>query len=119
MIKLQILHNNRCGKSRSALQKVEASSIPFEIVNYLDGVLSEKDVASILKKLNKKPLEVIRTNESLFKENYKGKNLSDKEWISVLQQNPILIERPILIYENEAIIGRPEETVDEFLKNIK
>ncbi|MEZ4978742.1 MAG: ArsC/Spx/MgsR family protein [Chitinophagales bacterium] len=117
MDKIFILHNNRCGKSRAALKLLEESGKPFEIINYLDGVLSAKDIAELLKKLNIKALELIRVKEDAFQA-YKNKDYSEEEWLQILEKEPKLIERPILYTSTKALIGRPTEKVEEFLKQL-
>lgn len=111
-----VLHNNRCTKSRNALALLEEKGIDYEIVNYLDGVLSSKDIKTLLAKLDLKPDAIVRKTEAIYKENYKGKTFTDAEWIEILQQEPKLIERPIVYNEQSAVVGRPLENVEEFLK---
>jgi arsenate reductase len=113
---VQVLHNNRCTKSRNALALLEQKGIQFDVVNYLDGVLSEADIRSLLKKLDLKPEEIIRKSEAIYKEKYKGKSFTDTEWIQILQKEPKLIERPILYNQKTAVVGRPLENVEKFLK---
>lgn len=112
---IQIYHNNRCSKSRSAVCVLEESGKPFETINYLQQTPTTADLKSILKKLGIKPQDLIRVGETIYKENYKGKNLSDDEWVAVMVENPILIERPIIINGDKAVIGRPAEKVLEIL----
>lgn len=113
---IYVLHNNRCTKSRNALAVLEEQGQAYEVINYLDGILSEKDIKDLLKKLNLKAEDIVRKTEAIYKEKYKGKNFSEAEWISILQKEPKLIERPILYNEKEAVVGRPTENVNEFLK---
>ena len=118
MNKLYILHNNRCGKSRDAIKLLEAHQFEFEIVHYLDGVLSADDIAKLLNKLNMKAEDIVRKKESLFIENFKGKVFSENEWITILVENPKLIERPIIYNEAHAVVARPLEKLKIFIKNI-
>ena len=76
---------------------------------------SEQEIKAILQKLNFKPIQLVRTKESIWMENYKNKSLTDEEIIQALVAHPILIERPIVIKENKAIIGRIPEEVTQFL----
>lgn len=117
MDKIFILHNNRCGKSRAALKLLEESGKPFEVVKYLDGILKHSDLKSLLKKLNVKALEITRVKEDLFKA-YKDKNYSEEEYLEILVKEPKLIERPILYNSKFAVVGRPTEKVEEFLKQV-
>lgn len=108
---IKIYHNNRCSKSRNGLQIVEQSGKPFEVVKYLEDVPSEKELKNIIKLLGIKPIDLVRKNEAIWKADYKGKDLSDAEIIKAMVENPKLIERPIVINGNKAVIGRPPETI--------
>ncbi|EGV44756.1 arsenate reductase (glutaredoxin) [Bizionia argentinensis JUB59] len=112
---ITIYHNNRCSKSRSGLEIVENSGKPFEVKKYLEDVPSEEELKNIISLLKIEPIELVRKNEVIWKENYKGKVLSDAEIISAMIQNPKLIERPIVVNGNQAIIGRPQEKILEIL----
>jgi len=118
MSEIKILHNNRCSKSRNAVNLLKEKAIDFEIIPYLDGVLSENDIQQLLQKLNLKAEDILRKTEAIYKENYKGKTFTEAEWITILQQNPKLIERPIVFNNTKAVIGRPLEKVEEFLNNL-
>lgn len=108
---IKIYHNNRCSKSRSGLEVLEHSGKPFEIVKYLEDVPSEKELKDIIKLLGIKPIDLVRKNEAIWKADFKDKNLSDSEIISAMVKNPKLIERPIVINGNKAVIGRPTEAI--------
>lgn len=110
-----IWHNNRCGKSRSALQILEEKGVKPEVVKYLEDTPSAKEIKDVLKKAGIKAHDLIRTGEDVYKEKYKGKNLSEEEWIQAMVENPILIERPVVIHGNKAVIARPPERVLEIL----
>jgi len=112
---LKIYHNPRCGKSREALQLLENSGNDFEIVKYLEEVPSFKELSEIIKKLQIKPIELIRQKEKIWTENFKGKNLSDDEIIQAMISNPILMERPIVIKGDKIAIGRPIENIAKIL----
>lgn len=112
---LTIWHNNRCGKSRTALQILEEKGISFEVKKYLETPPSEKEIKEVLKKTGLKAHDIIRTGETVYKENFKGKNLSEAEWIKVMTAHPILIERPIVINGEKAVVARPPEKVLEIL----
>lgn len=104
---IQILHNPRCGKSREGLAILEKSGKEFEVIKYLENNPSKKELKEIIKKLNIEPLQLVRQNETIWKENFKGKDLSGEEIIDAMAANPILMERPIVINGNKAVIGRP------------
>ena len=110
---ITIYHNNRCTKSRCALELIEKRTKDFEVIEYLKTPPSEKKLKEILKKLNMKAEEVTRKKESLFKEKFAGKKFSEDQWVKILVKNPILIERPIVVKGNKAVIGRPTENVLE------
>lgn len=112
---IQIYHNNRCSKSRCALAVLEESGQEFEVVSYLQDTPTAKELAAIIKKLGIKAHELIRKTETVYIERYKGKDLSDEEWIQAMVENPILIERPIVISGDKAVIARPTEKIQEIL----
>jgi arsenate reductase len=112
---LQILHNPRCGKSRNCLTFYTEKNISFQIINYLDHPLSEEFLGNLVKKLNINPIDLVRQKETIWKENYKNKSLSDQQIINTLVKHPILIERPIVIKGDEAIIGREIEKLKTFI----
>lgn len=112
---ITVYHNTRCKKSREGLQKVEASGKEYKIREYLKEELSEEELKTLLEKMNIAPIQLVRKNEKVWKENYKNKDLSDKELITVMAKNPKLIERPIIETEKEAVIGRPVEEIDKLL----
>ena len=113
---LKIYHNPRCSKSRQGLEIVEASGEKFDLIKYLDNPPSYMELAAILGKLNLKPIELIRKNESIWKEQFKGKELSDEELIEAMIKNPKLIERPIVVKDNKAVLGRPPENISQLFK---
>lgn len=108
---IKIYHNPRCSKSRQGVTLLEEKNKKFEIVKYLDAVPSEKELKEIIKLLDITPIELVRKNEKIWKEEYKGKELSDDEIITAMIKNPKLIERPIIINGNKATIGRPSENI--------
>lgn len=112
---LQILHNPRCGKSRACLAFVKETNLPFEIINYLENPLSAEELKIVIKKLGIKPLELVRQKESKWIDHYKGKILSDEDVVFALAKYPILIERPLIINGNKAIIGRDIDKLKVFI----
>jgi len=85
------------------------------VVEYLKTVPSADDLADLIEKLNIEPQALLRKGEAIYKEQFKGKTLSDEEWIQAMVDNPKLIERPIVVRGDKAIIGRPPEKVKELL----
>ena len=114
--KIEIYHNNRCSKSRCALDYLSKQGIEVVIKDYLKHPPTKKELRDVLAKLGIKPIELIRKKEALFLEKYKDKNFTDGEWLQLLVDNPILIERPIVIDGYGAIIARPPELLEDFLK---
>jgi arsenate reductase len=82
---------------------------------YLTETPTVKEFELLLAKLNLGPQDLIRKNETLFKEKFKGKSFNDDEWIRILLEHPKLIERPIVIKGNKAVVGRPIENVVELV----
>ena len=114
---MKIYHNPRCRKSREGVRYLTDKKLNFEIVDYFKEGISEKNMKSILKMLDMSPIELVRKNEKIWKENYKDKSLSEKELVEVLHKEPKLIERPIIECENLAVIGRPKENIDSLFNN--
>lgn len=112
---IKIYHNPRCSKSREGICELDEINQPYEIIKYLETPITKDELESILKKLNYKPIELVRVKESIWIEKYKGKNLSDDEIIEAMVQNPKLIERPIVINGNKAVVARPKEKIKEIL----
>lgn len=107
-----IYHNSRCSKSRCALQKLEDEGKEFTVVEYLKTPLSEAEIAELVVKLGIKAEDLIRKTEAIYKEEFKGKNLTEAEWIAAMAKYPKLIQRPIIVKGEKAVIGRPEENID-------
>lgn len=108
---MKIFHNPRCSKSRQTMQILTDKGITPEVIEYLKTPPTVAELTELIGMLGIKPEALIRKGEADFKENYKGKTLSDKEWIDAMVAYPKLIERPIVIEGNKAVIGRPPELV--------
>ena len=113
--KMKIYHNPRCSKSRETLQLIKDAGVEVEIVDYLKNIPTAEDLTTILMKLNLKPTDILRKGEAVYKEKFKNSNFNDDEWIKVMIEYPKLIERPIVIKGNKAILGRPPQNVLELL----
>jgi arsenate reductase len=111
MTKALIYHNPRCTKSRETLALIEENKVEAEIIEYLKTPPGAPELKAILKKLGMKAADIVRKSEELYKSRYKDKKFSEEEWIKILVKNPVLIERPIVVIGNKAIIGRPPENV--------
>jgi arsenate reductase len=112
---ITIYHNPRCGKSRECLAFIENSKQKFEVIKYLESPLSKKELIALLKKLKIKPIELIRTKEKIWIEKYKSKKLTDNDIINSIIDYPILMERPIAIKGEKAVIARPFERIKEII----
>lgn len=112
---MKIYHNPRCRKSRETLQIINDAKVEVEIVEYLKDIPTEKELSELIQLLGITPEKLLRKTEAIFKEQYKGKSLSDQEWIQAMIQNPKLIERPIVVKGNQAVLGRPPENVEILL----
>jgi len=112
---MEIYHNPRCQKSRQTLKILQEAKVDFEIRKYLEDPPTFDELRSILEKLDIKPLALIRKNEGIYKNELKGQDLSDDEWIELMVEHPRLIERPIVIHGERAVLGRPPENVRELL----
>ena len=110
-----IYHNPRCRKSRETLELITSKGESPNIVEYLKTPPNYEELAGIVDLLGIKPLALIRRNEKVFKEQFKGQDLSDEEWLNVMIENPILIERPVVVKDGKATIGRPPESVLDIL----
>jgi arsenate reductase len=117
MSKLTLLHNPRCSKSREALKILEENGINAEIVKYLETPPTKEDIKNILKMLGINARELMRTKEDIYKE-LKLKDVTDEEaLINAMAEHPRLIERPIVIKDGKAVIGRPPSKIVEFLNS--
>lgn len=112
---IKIYHNPRCSKSRETLQILEEKNEMFEVIKYLENPVSAEELQEIIKKLQLSPIDLVRTKEKEWKENFQGKELSDKDIIDAMVKFPRLIERPIVIKGNKAVIGRPPQKILEIL----
>ena len=115
---MEIYHNPRCRKSRETLQILQDKGIEPDIILYLEKPPTKSRLKSILKMLDMKASDLVRKTEPIYKENYKGKTYTEKEWIDILIENPKLIQRPIVINEGKAALGRPPELVLDLLSAV-
>lgn len=112
---MEIYHNPRCTKSRQALQLLKDKGANFEVREYLKESLTFDELSILIKKLNISPEQLLRKNEAIYKEHFKGKTLSYDEWIQAMIDYPKLMERPIVVKGNKAVIGRPTEKLLDLL----
>ena len=112
---IRIYHNPRCRKSRETLGLVQEKVNEVEVIEYLKTPPTFEELKLIIAQLGIKPQDLIRKNEDVFKEKFKGSSFTDDQWIRILVENPKLIERPIVINGSKARVGRPPEKVLEIL----
>lgn len=112
---ITIYHNPRCSKSREGLQFLELEGKAFTTVKYLNEPLTKDELTTIIKKLGIAPIELVRTKEKIWVSDYKGKELSENEVIEAMLLHPNLIERPIVVNGDKAVIARPAEKIKEIL----
>lgn len=116
MIELTLYHNPRCSKSRAALQLLEERDLQPTVVHYLDTPPSAAQLREVLDKLDLPPRQLLRSGEDQYRElGLANQTLSDEELIEAMAAHPRLIERPILIAGDRAVIGRPPENILELL----
>ena len=108
---IKIYHNPRCSKSRQGLAILEEAKVSFETIKYLDNPPTREELVDILNKLAIKPINLIRKGEAVWKKKFEGKELNDTEIIDAMVSYPKLIERPIVITNDNAVIGRPPEQI--------
>lgn len=112
---IEIYHNPRCRKSREALQLLEQKEIEHRVILYLEQPITASDLKVLLNKLDIKAEALIRKNEAVWKEQFKGQSLSEEDLITAMIENPKLIERPIVVNGNKAVIARPTENIYKVL----
>jgi arsenate reductase (glutaredoxin) len=108
---IQIFHNPRCSKSREALNILQGQNVSVEVIEYLNGDLKKSTLESVLKKLKISAFDLLRKGEDDYKNFVKGKELSENEVVDLMIQYPKLIERPIVINGDKAVVGRPPSLV--------
>ena len=112
---ITIYHNPRCGKSRATLALLQESGVAPHIIEYLKTPPTAAELESIVAKLGIAPEALVRKGEELYKEEYAGRQLTDAQWIEAMSRHPILIERPIVVKGNRAVLGRPPESVKQLI----
>jgi arsenate reductase len=112
---MKIYHNPRCRKSRETLEIIQDAGVEPEVIEYLKDVPTESELKELVGMLGIKPYDLLRRGEADFKDNFKGKDLSDDEWIAAMVKYPKLIERPIVVKQKKSVLGRPPENVKTLL----
>ena len=116
MSEFTIYHNPRCTKSRATLELLRQRGIEPAIVLYVETPPTAEELRAIVAKLGIAPEQLVRKGEDVYKSKYAGKALSDAQWIQAMVDDPVLIERPIVVHGERAVIGRPPENVEPLLR---
>lgn len=118
-MKFKVYHNPRCSKSRNVIQWLADNDAKFEVVTYMNTPLSKDELKEVSLLLDQPVDEMIRKDEDVYKSLILNKNLSDEEKLDVLSKHPKLIERPIVVWDNKAVIARPLELLIESIKQVQ
>jgi arsenate reductase (glutaredoxin) len=112
---ITIYHNNRCSKSRNGLCYLQDKGLEFSVRQYIDEPLTFDELKTLVAKTGLNPFDLIRKEEDYFKQNLKGKEMTDDEWIAIMVKEPKLIQRPIVENGERAVLARPTEEIDKIL----
>ncbi len=115
MFMITIYHNPRCSKSREALDFLSEKFKEIHIINYMQTGINVDTLKELVNLLQIQPMALVRTNESLWNEQFKDMHLEEIELLEILSKNPQLIQRPVIINGNKAVIGRPKENINQIL----
>ena len=115
MSEITIYHNPKCSKSRATLDLVEQHGDEVKVIEYLRTPPTAKELEALVAKLGIEPEQLVRKGEDVYKSRYAGRKLTDEQWIAAMVQDPVLIERPIVVRGARAVIGRPPENVETLL----
>lgn len=112
---MKIYHNPRCAKSRAGLKYLERKGLDVEVRKYLTDGLTEAELKAILAKTGLLPFDLVRTQDTYYKTQLKGKELTDEQWISELMKHPVLLQRPIVVNGDKAVIAHSAEEIEEIM----
>lgn len=115
MAEVTVYHNPRCTKSRNSLSYLDEKGVSYDVRLYLDDPLSHEELKTLIDKLGISPTDLLRKNEAVFKEEFKGRDLSDDQWIDAMIEFPKLMERPIVVKGSKAVVARPTEKISELV----
>ena len=113
---ITVYHHPACSKCSAVCEILDTASTSFTLIDYLNHPPTRDELTDLLSKLKMKPFELLRKSEPVYQEKFSDKQFNDAEWIDIILQNPVLIERPIVVDGDKAIICRPPEKLKEFLK---
>lgn len=112
---MKLYHNPRCQKSREALQFLESKKLDFEVIEYMKDPISPADLEDLLEMLEMPAIELVRTKEADWKDNFKDKEIEDEEIVLAMIEFPKLMERPIFVHNNRAVVARPADKILEII----
>jgi arsenate reductase len=111
-----VWHKTTCSKSCEVMSLLKEHKVKPDVFLYVETPPTEEEIKAVLKKLGIKAEELIRKKEKIYKEKFDGKKMTEEKWIKAMVKFPILIERPIVIKGNKAVIGRPTASVIDLIK---
>lgn len=114
---ITIYHNPRCSKSRECNIFLGASGKDIEVINYMETPFTVKSLSKVIELLGIQPIELVRTNEAIWKDQFKDKKMGDATIVKAMVENPKLIQRPIVVNGSKAIIARPLALLDTILQH--
>lgn len=113
---IRIYHNAKCSKSREGMCVLEEAGAHAEVIEYTKTPLSEEELTELIRKLGIKPKELVRTKEETYKTKFADRKMTPKQWIKAMIKHPELMERPIVVKGDKAVIGRPASLILELLQ---
>lgn len=113
---ITIYHNPKCAKSRAGLNYLKEKGLEYQVVEYIKDSFTRESLKDLLMRLNKGPKEIIRTQEDVYKEKFRNKNFTEEEWITILLENPKLIQRPIVVSGYRAVVAQPVDEIEKLTK---
>jgi arsenate reductase len=115
-MKVTLYHKPTCGTCQKVMKALQEKGVDITAIEYLKTPPSEAELDDLLRKLKMEPEELVRKKEPLYEEKFAGKSLSRAQWLKILHQNPVLIERPVVVMDNHAVVARPPERLAELFK---
>lgn len=112
---IRIYHNAKCSKSREGMCLLEDAGAHVEVVEYTKNKLSEEELTELIRKLGIKPKDLVRTKEETYKTKFADRKMTPKQWIKAMIKHPELMERPIVVKGDKAVIGRPPSLILDLL----
>jgi arsenate reductase len=115
--KIQIYHNARCSKSREGMCLLEGLGDEVEIIEYTKHPVTEEQLSELIAKLGIRPVQLVRTKEEIYKTKFADRKMTPKQWVKAMIKYPELMERPIVVKGNRAVIGRPPSLITELIQS--